>query len=195
MQTEKLGADELVGLIKTVFPGTPLGGNLILLMDVPDRRVPDHAEWKARREMAVEWTAILKERIDQLAVERVLLFGYQNVGSNNADLPSEAFLWEKAEPPEDVDDLWRKGRETSFENVFTTARMMLAPTEFSTTAPLKVAAQQRGFRAATMPGFTSAMIPALRLDYEEIQRRVMLIKNKLDSAVSGKIRFLVDGKD
>lgn len=192
---EKLGSEELVNLVKSVFPGTPLGGDLILIMDVPDRRVPDNEDWKARRQMVLEWADLLKQNIGELAVEEVELFAYQNVGSNNADLPNEAFIWDRKEAPADVDDMWRYGREVSFEKVFGAARMMLAPTEFSTTAPLKVAASQYGFRAATMPGFTADMIPALRIDYEEVQKRVHLIKNRLDPAVSGKITFVVDKKD
>ena len=40
----------------------------------------------------------------------------------------------------------------------------LSATELSATAPLKVATRASGFRAATMPGFSPAMVPALRLD-------------------------------
>ena len=38
--------------------------------------------------------------------------------------------------------------------------MALAPTELSATAPLKMLAPRLGFRAATMPGFVPAMLPA-----------------------------------
>jgi leucyl aminopeptidase (aminopeptidase T) len=73
--------------------------------------------------------------------------------------------------------------------------MVMAPTEFSSTAPLKVAAAYYGFRAATMPGFSSAMIPALRLDYEDINSRVTLLKQKLDPVVKATVTFVVDDKD
>jgi hypothetical protein len=195
MQEDKLDREELLQLMKSVFPGTPLGGTLVILMDVPDHRVADHDLWKKRRQMAVEWAEMLRGGIADLGVERLDLVAYQNVGSNNADLPPDGFIWSSATAPDSMEDLWREGREVSFKKVFGSARFMLAPTEYSTTAPLKVEALQYGFRAATMPGFKAAMIPALRLDYEEIQRRVMLLKNRLDRAEHARITFLVDGKD
>ncbi|MCU0277089.1 MAG: hypothetical protein MUF02_09635, partial [Acidobacteria bacterium] len=70
----------------------------------------------------------------------------------------------------------------------------LAPTEFSTTAPLKVAAKRHGFRAATMPGFAAAMIPALRIDYGEVARRVEALQARLSQADHADISFTVDGK-
>jgi len=45
-----------------------------------------------------------------------------------------------------------------------------------------------------MPGFSPAMIPALRLDYNEINRRVLLMKDLLDRAVLCDLFFSVDGK-
>jgi leucyl aminopeptidase (aminopeptidase T) len=46
-----------------------------------------------------------------------------------------------------------------------------------------------------MPGFSKEMIPALRIDYEEVNRRVALLKRKLDPAVRAEISFQVDGRD
>ena len=67
--------------------------------------------------------------------------------------------------------------------------------ELSATAPLKVAVRQGGFRAATMPGFLPSMIPALKLDYEEINRRVNLLKEWLDAADAAVCRFTAGGAD
>jgi hypothetical protein len=195
MQKDALDRDELIQLVKSVFPFAPLGGTLVVLMDVPDRTVPDQEEWRDRRRIAGKWARTLKGAIGDLNVDRVDLVAYQNVGSNNADLPAEAFVWTGEEPPNSLEDLWRSARELSFDKVFTSARLILAPTEFSTTAPLKVAAPYYGFRAATMPGFSKAMIPALRLDYEEINRRVTLLKDKLDPVTMAVVSFRVDGKD
>eukprot|EP00727_Mastigamoeba_balamuthi_P011766 m51a1_g7211 hypothetical protein (274) ;mRNA; r:228038-228859 len=66
--------------------------------------------------------------------------------------------------------------------VFDTHSILIAVTKFSSTAPLKVAARQHAMRAATMPGFSAAMVPALRLDYTEINRRVHILKAHLDKA-------------
>jgi leucyl aminopeptidase (aminopeptidase T) len=43
-----------------------------------------------------------------------------------------------------------------------------------------------------MPGFSTAMIPALKIDYNEVNRRVLLIKDKLDDAVAAEVNFLID---
>ena len=88
---------------------------------------------------------------------------------------------------------WRAaGTHVTFEEVFRESQIFLAPTEYSTTAPLKVAAKRFGFRAATMPGFAPSMIPALRLDYGEVARRVDLLKERLDRAEAADVRFVVD---
>ena len=39
------------------------------------------------------------------------------------------------------------------------------------------------------------MIPALRLDYGEVRRRVAIMKGLLDRAVRATLRFEVDGRD
>jgi leucyl aminopeptidase (aminopeptidase T) len=83
--------------------------------------------------------------------------------------------------------------EEPMEQVLSSHPLVIAPTQFSTTAPLKMLAPRLGFRGATMPGFSSAMVPALRLDYTEINRRVWLLKELLDDCVCADFRFLVDG--
>jgi leucyl aminopeptidase (aminopeptidase T) len=54
-------------------------------------------------------------------------------------------------------------------------------------------ARRLGFRAATMPGFSAAMVPALRLDYCEVNRRVQLLAALLDRATAAEMLFSVDG--
>jgi hypothetical protein len=85
------------------------------------------------------------------------------------------------------------GERKTFETIFRETPLFLAPTEYSTTAPLKNAAGRHLFRAATMPGFSGKMIPALRVDYGEVGRRVALIKERLDRAEEAEIEFVKDG--
>ncbi len=79
------------------------------------------------------------------------------------------------------------------EGVLASHQIVIAPTRFSTTAPLKVMAPRLGFRGATMPGFSPEMVPALRLDYTEVNRRVMLLKRLLDRSTGADFLFVVDG--
>ncbi len=81
----------------------------------------------------------------------------------------------------------------AFEDIFASRQLYLAPTEFSTTAPLKNAAKRFGFRAATMPGFAPAMVPALRIDYGQVAERVAALKRRLDDAAGAEIVLAADG--
>jgi len=72
--------------------------------------------------------------------------------------------------------------------------IVIAATELSATAPLKLMAPKLGFRAATMPGFSPEMLPALTLDYEEINRRCLEIKKLLDRAVAAHMIFEAAGR-
>lgn len=190
MKTQLKGK-ELTALIQNVFSIAPNDKRLAVLVDVPDKAAPDHSAWRTRRAMAAEWVRELNKTKSSLGLQSMDLIVYPNVHSNNADLPETAYTTEI--PPEilNAEILQRQGKAHSFTQVLSEHQIILAPTEFSATAPLKLAAQKFGFRAATMPGFSQAMIPALRLDYEKINQRVWAIKNKLDPAIGMDIRFSV----
>jgi hypothetical protein len=183
---------DLVSLVRSVFPGFPEDRTLGILVDVPRDSAADNPEWKARRAMAGEWAAVLKRAAPSVPLDAVSLIGYPDVGSNNADLPPEGFLVGSG-LPSGASGLPGCGAPRAFETLFRETSLFLAPTEFSTTAPLKNAAARHGFRAATMPGFSEKMIPALRVDYGEIGRRVTAIKERLDRAEAAEIEFIKDG--
>jgi len=44
-----------------------------------------------------------------------------------------------------------------------------------------------------MPGFSEKMVPALRVDYAEVGRRVAALKDRLDRAEEAEIEFVKDG--
>jgi len=188
---EQLSGDELVKLIQSVFPTYPEDKKLGILVDVPRDPEEDKPNWAQRRTIAEGFFVTLKDHVVDLGLEAVNLIAYPDVGSNNADLPEKAFLIKTALPPT-ADGLNAAGDEIAFSTVFTEFQLFLAPTQYSTTAPLKNAAKQYGFRAATMPGFSPEMIPALRIDYNEVSRRVSIIKEKLDPALWADVRFADD---
>ncbi|MDZ7265516.1 MAG: hypothetical protein ONB16_13120 [candidate division KSB1 bacterium] len=187
---ENLSPTELTNLIRSVFSPRAGDKNLAILLDVPDQVVPDNADWRNRRELAQDWHRTLSAAKHELALDRVDLIFYPNVHSNNADLPEVAFFYHGNAAIVDASLLSSQGQPFAFELQLARYQMLLAPTEFSTTAPLKLLAKKYQFRAATMPGFSAAMIPALRLDYEEITRRVDSIKKYLDAAVGMTIDFV-----
>jgi len=191
---ESINRAELIKLIQSVFPRLPNNRALAVLVDLPQSTTEDNLDWAERRSLSTTWAASLKNAVAELQIERVDLLAYANVGSNNADLPEEAFRIAGNLPPI-AGELPAFGESVSFAQVFADTQLFLAPTEFSTTAPLKIAAKKYGFRAATMPGFSAKMIPALRLDYDQVNRQVGVLKAKLDEAESAVVVFVVDGAD
>ena len=190
-----LQGKDLVALVRSAFPRLSGDRALGILVDVPRDGARDNPDWAARRRMAADWFAALRESRGEIQVETVRLVAYPDVGSNNADLPADAVLVEGT-LPETADRLPSCGRTVAFEDILRDTQILLAPTEYSTTAPLKIAGKRLGFRAATMPGFAASMIPALRVDYAEVARRVDLIKERLDRATAADIRFAADdGRD
>ncbi len=190
---KNLSDKELIALIKSVFPGLNGNDSIGILVDIPEEEINDNENWKIRRKIAYEWSVLFKKNIDLLGIKGVELIVYPDVGSNNADLPERGFLCSGIIP-----DLISAENESlislPFNEIFENYSIFIAPTEFSTTAPLKNAAKKFNFRAATMPGFSPEMIPALRIDYEEVFKRVKLLKDLLDPAVKAEVIFDVDNE-
>lgn len=187
-----LTAQELENLMKAVFSLREEDKHLAIIVDVPDETVSDHSKWQNRRVLAHDWREKLNNIKSNLSLDSVDLIYYPNVHSNNAELPQKAFQYNGN--PSDVTNhkLLADGNQLNFEEFLSTCQLVIAPTQFSATAPLKLLAKKLNFRAITMPGFSLEMIPALKLDYEEINRRVFKIKALMDEAVSMDIHFLVD---
>jgi len=189
----QLSGEELTQLIKSVFPKYPGDKKLGILLDIPREQSKDNPLWKQRRTIAMNWFKELKGSISETGLEEVALIAYPDVISNNADLPGEAFFLDNILPVDEA-ELKKVGTPVLFESIFQDFQLFMAPTEFSTTAPLKNAGKKYGFRAATMPGFSPEMIPALRIDYNEVARRVSIIKEKVDPTTGADVVFIVDGK-
>jgi hypothetical protein len=190
--TETLSTRELVTLIDRVFRVRSEDRALAVLCDLPDAELPDNPDWKARREMAADWAARLREGKDELGLDGVDLVLYRNARRNNADLPDRAWVWSGGPLPATADDV--EERDVAMSEVLATRQILLAPTELSATAPLKLHGKECGFRAATMPAFNASMIPALRLDWVEIDGRCRELKALLDDATAARIRFEAAGE-
>jgi hypothetical protein len=191
---ERLTSSELTALIRRVFALKDSDTALAIIVDLPDNQSPDHERWQVRRQLALGWYDELAKVSEAELGLPTHLYLYRNVKHNNADLPASCWLYEGGALPDSA-DLLDSDRVVAFSTVFATHSIMIAPTQFSATAPLKLAAREVGFRAATMPGFSPAMIPALRLNYAEINGRVHFLKELLDEAHLAEVHFRVDGKD
>ncbi len=191
---DSLSAKDLELLIKRVFQPQQTDRGLAIMIDLPDDNLPDNPDWALRREMALQWGQLLDERKTQLGLDHVSVAWYRNAGSNNADLP-ESFVYANQVDAPPVADTLAGLPHTPFAELFARHSLVLAPTELSATAPLKVATRNGLFRAATMPGFLPSMIPALKIDYSEVNRRVNLLKKLLDASESARILFSCKGQN
>jgi len=70
---DKLSKDELCRLIRQVFPRLPNDRQLAVLVDLPDDKVTDSADWSERRAMAAEWANQLRNVKDTLGLDCVEL--------------------------------------------------------------------------------------------------------------------------
>ncbi|HEY3448061.1 MAG TPA: hypothetical protein VGK67_17015 [Myxococcales bacterium] len=186
-----LSPEQMKTLLESVFRFQEEDRTLAVLVDVPNAAVPDHDAWRDRRALAWEWKQTIEGQKEELGLSEVLLLGYENVGSNNNDLP--AVMVAVGSDPADLDArlLSASGPEIPRDEVLGRSQILIAPTEFSTTAPLKLLAKKHRFRAATLPGFSRAMLPALGLDYEKVHARVSQLAQRLDEAEGADLEFAV----
>lgn len=187
--SQQLETADLVALVRRVFRPTPQDRRIAVLVDLPGGALADDEAWRRRRRMAVDWVLRLQSAAGELALATDL-FVYPNVGANNADLPAQIA---PCDPGRLVSGAaGSMGTPVPLLEILDTHSIVLAPTELSATAPLKLLARTHAFRAATMAGFSPAMIPALRIDYGEVSRRVAKMKELLDRAVRAEMGFGVD---
>lgn len=189
---DTLDAQELQSLMRSVFSLTVADKHLLFIVDVPDEVLPDTDLWRTRRALAEDWCNTLNSVKNELGLETVQLVVYPNVHSNNADLPEYGVMVENGLADLNTEGLFLLGKKVDIKQALEGVQIVIALTQLSTTAPLKVLSRQLCFRAATMPGFCPDMIPALRLDYQEVNRRVSLIAEKVTLAESMDIHFTVD---
>jgi hypothetical protein len=182
--------DQLAALLDSVFALREEERWLTIMVDLPDDRVPDNARWNDRRAIAGEWFRTLHAGRDRLPFDDVACCVYPNVGSNNNDLPDSVVV---ARGPDEYDRL-PEGSALPLDTVLRSSSVVLALTEMSATAPLKLLARQHGFRGATLPGFMRVMIPVLALDYEKVDARVREFSDRMNRAEGFAVALEADGR-
>ncbi len=187
---QSLSAKDLGVLVRRVFQPTDQDSRIAVMVDLPASEADDNPAWRQRRELALEWTRLLDSLRGGPQLPADLYF-YPAIGVNNGELPPSAWPHRRGPLPVTAAALDTVTAQP-FASLFSGHSIIIAPTEYSATAPLKIAAKKHGFRAATMPRFSTAMIPALKLDYVEIDRRVRRLKALLDRASAAYFRFETD---
>jgi hypothetical protein len=184
-----LSQTQLIDLVTRVFGSRPDERGLAILVDLPDKNVPDNPSWRDRREIAGEWFKMLCAGRSVLPFPTISFCVYPNAGSNNNDLPPMCTLAGNAEEFARLPE----GRSAVLTDLLKSVSVVIAPTELSATAPLKVLAKTMAFRGATLPGFSRAMMPALMLDYESVNARVLQLKERMDRAEGLSVSLAADG--
>jgi hypothetical protein len=180
---------QFIALLDAVFQFRTREQGLTFLVDLPDRDVRDSSAWMDRRRIATEWYLMLQDQWDAMPIEKLTFCAYPNVGTNNGDLPESVLLVEQV----NREGTMASSMDVSLESVLRDSSIVLAPTELSATAPLKVLARLLGFRGATLPGFSRSMIPALGLNYEDVNRRVVQFQERMNRATGADV-VLVEGE-
>ncbi|MDX1388785.1 MAG: aminopeptidase [Acidobacteriota bacterium] len=161
-----------------VFDPQP-GERAAVLVDVPTTTVSDHAEWKARREMAVEW----RDGLGGLGASRgfivLPLVRYAATGTQGGDLPDEVEVGDE-----------RRGTAALFDEI----SLALVMSEFSATGALVDVCKRRPgadvFRAASMPGIQKRMEQtSLAADYAQVATHCRLLRAILEPAELAEIEF------
>ena len=188
---EQLSGEELVSLVNRVFLPRSTEKRMAILIDLPDAQVSDNPDWAARRAIAKDWHRELLAHQAALGMNCALVL-YRNAHTNNGDLPPQCWIHRDGILPRTAEEL-NLADSISFEELFVDHPILLVPSEFSATAPLKMAARMNPIRAATMAGFRHDMVPALRLDYTEVNRRVAYLKDLLDRTTGADLCFAYPG--
>jgi len=184
--TPNLSENALIAMVEKAFEPGPEDHLLTVWTDLPDTRCPDTKAWQWRREEAARWARTLKTwGLGKGISVRLIL--YRNVRHANADLPAEGWTWEDDRLPQSADDAGTP--DYVIQAGLAEGGILLALTEFSATAPLKVAARTLPIRGATLPGYTAAMASALALDAGEVRKRVKRLKGLLDMAALAEATF------
>jgi hypothetical protein len=181
--------DQLSALLDSVFAPRPTEQWLTIMVDLPGGRLPDNEAWQDRRRIAREWFDTLHAHRTNLPFAAVAYCEYPNAGSHNNELPDSGSV---SHDPAAIDS---GGTVLPMSTILESSSVVIAPTEMSATAPLKLLARTYGFRGATLPGFARAMIPALALDYESVNARVVQFRDRLDRAEGVSVRLVANGRE
>jgi hypothetical protein len=187
---EDLTFEQLARLLDSVFSLRDDERRLAIMVDLPDAKVPDTDAWRDRRAISAGWFALLQHGSSQLPFSGIVFCAYPNVGSNNNDLPPTLRVAEDLAASEHIAD----APAVPLDALLASCSVVLALTQMSATAPLKLLAKRHGFRGATMPGFLRSMIPVLALDYEKVNARVVEFRDRMDRADGIAVSLEAEGR-
>lgn len=146
---------------------------VLVVTDTPREGQADTKGWADRRQMADEWQTALKALRPEAKFQVLPLVTYPATGVHNGELPLDS------------------GEPLTLRVALAEATAVVAPTEFSTTAPLVAwSKEHEDFRAATLPGVARRTEQtALATDYSIVAERCAMLRVLLEPAVEARVLF------
>jgi hypothetical protein len=184
-----LDFSQLEHLLRSSFGIGESERDLSILVDLPDSKVKDSPPWLDRRRLAADWYVEIQKSLENLPFRSVNFCTYPNVGTNNGDLPARLTVVHSTS----LGGARLERGLINLRDLLSRSSIILSITEFSATAPLKVLARELNFRGATLPGLSRPMIPALGLDYAQVDARVRSVADRLTRADEALCTFSQGG--
>ncbi len=174
------------------YSATEAGHRIGFLVDVPARSSDDTQQWKERRRLAMQWARALAKTSFHVCQ----VYAFESIGCNNPNFIHPVHCIALTDSiPETAEQLEvYLGEVAEIYEVYSRSEFWIALTQFSLTNLLHIAAARYGFRAASMPGFTSEMLPALSVDVAAVDARVSKLARALSKANLAEINFDVHGR-
>lgn len=173
------------------YSASEFGHRIGFLVDVPSAASEDTPAWRERRILAMQWARALAKT----SFHACMVYAYESVGRGNDFIHLVHNIPLLSEIPDHASQLGCVGTElVPVGEVYSRAEFWIALTQVSVTGILKIAAARYGFRAAALPGFSNAMLPALSVDVSLLDLRTRKLAKALTDAHWASLDFDVLGR-
>jgi hypothetical protein len=184
---------------ENAFSIRPTDKRIIIFVDLPSRDRPileneENVNWLKRIQMAQSLALAFQQRTGK----EVVMVAYDNVGRKNAPLPPHGWTMDFSKKPVNFDEIFDAITDNTFNldtKTLKTFPIIVALNHFSMSATLEPLTNKEAVRAASMPGFTQEMLPALSVPVEKIKLRTSVIAERLKNSKRIEIKFSFKGKN
>jgi hypothetical protein len=178
-----------------VFGFKPEDLRLAFVTDLPHGHHRSIKDWLWLRKQAFQWAKDLQGR-NHNGLRGVGFFVYAATGDDGADLPGDLFRCSvNRRLPRNMSEAARVGQRIKLVTVLGIYDCLVWATRWSATSVLnRLVGGKHQVRIATLPGFTSQMMPAFAVDAREAARRTMILEVLLNKATAAEIRTKAEGR-
>ncbi|VVB99599.1 Uncharacterised protein [uncultured archaeon] len=170
---EEMPAAKIASLINGML--SPKSGERMLFLTDYSSKPSTRAH--GRQLLLARWHKAASLLAEQKGFRVLPIVRYAETGKNNADLPRTAVTHDG-------------GHIDSLSELIASSNIVIAMTEYSASAPLKlIASRAPSLRVVSMPGVTADMEPAMAADYASIEARGKKLLAIVSSATGFEITF------